>query len=62
MDKVTLDYYALHASEVALHYGVAPSPLDNRLAESFPSGDHILDIGRGLGRDIAQLLRQGFQP
>ena len=55
MVKPTLDYYVLHASEVAQRYEVAPSPLAHRFAESFPSGDRILDIGCGLGRDLAQL-------
>ena len=62
MDKPTLDYYALHASEVAQRYEVAPSPLAHRFAESFPSGGRILDIGCGSGRDLAQLHKQGFQP
>lgn len=61
MDKPTLDYYALHASEVAQRYEVAPSPLAHRFAESFPSGGRILDIGCGSGRDLAQLHKQGFQ-
>jgi SAM-dependent methyltransferase len=62
MDRPTLDYYALHASEVAQRYEVAPSPLAHRFAESFPSGGRILDIGCGSGRDLAQLHKQGFQP
>jgi 2-polyprenyl-3-methyl-5-hydroxy-6-metoxy-1,4-benzoquinol methylase len=62
MDKPTLDYYALHASEVAQRYEVAPSPLAHRFAESFTSGGRILDIGCGSGRDLAQLHKQGFQP
>jgi SAM-dependent methyltransferase len=62
MDKPTLDYYALHASEVAQRYEVSPSPLAHRFAESFPSGGRILDIGCGSGRDLAQLHKQGFQP
>jgi 2-polyprenyl-3-methyl-5-hydroxy-6-metoxy-1,4-benzoquinol methylase len=62
MDKSTLDYYALHVSEVAQRNEVAPSPLAHRFAESFPSGGRILDIGCGSGRDLAQLHKQGFQP
>ena len=62
MDKPTLDYYALHASEVAQRYEVAPSPLADKFAESFPSGGRILDIGCGSGRDLAQLHKQGFHP
>ncbi len=61
MDKPTLDYYALHASEVAQRYEVTPSPLAHRFTESFPSGGRILDIGCGSGRDLAQLHKQGFQ-
>jgi SAM-dependent methyltransferase len=62
MDKPTLDYYALHASEVAQRYEVAPSPLAHRFAESFSSEGRILDIGCGSGRDLAQLHKQGFRP
>ncbi len=62
MDKPTLDYYALHASEVAQRYEVTPSPLAHRFTESFPAGGRILDIGCGSGRDLAQLHKQGFQP
>jgi SAM-dependent methyltransferase len=61
MDKPTLDYYALHASEVAPRYEVIPSPLAHRFAESFSKGGRILDIGCGSGRDLAQLHKQGFQ-
>ena len=53
MVKPTLDYYALHANEVAQRYEVAPSPLAQRFAESFPAGGRILDIGCGLVRDLA---------
>jgi SAM-dependent methyltransferase len=62
MDKLTIEYYALHASEVAQRYEVAPSPLAHRFAESFSAGGRILDIGCGSGRDLAQLHKQGFQP
>ena len=62
MDKPTLDYYALHANEVAQRYEVAPSPLAHRFAESFSPCGRILDIGCGSGRDLAQLHKQGFQP
>ena len=62
MDKPTLDYYALHAREVAQRYEVSPRPLAHRFAESFTSGGRILDIGCGSGRDLAQLHKQGFQP
>ncbi len=62
MDQPTLDYYALHANEVAQRYEVAPSPLAHRFTESFSLGGRILDIGCGSGRDLAQLFKQGFQP
>ena len=45
--QLTLDFYALHASEVVQRYEVAPSPLAHRFAESFTSGCRILDIGCG---------------
>ena len=62
MDKATLGYYVLHASEVAQRYEGALSPLAHLFAESFSSGGCILDIGCGKGRDLAELHKQGFQP
>jgi SAM-dependent methyltransferase len=60
MDKRTLDYYALHASEVAQRYEVTSSPLESHFSGSFVKGGRVLDIGCGSGRDIAELKRLGF--
>jgi hypothetical protein len=35
MDKLTIDYLAVHASEVAQRYEVAANSLADRFAESF---------------------------
>lgn len=60
MDPRTLDYYQLHAREVAARYDAVPSPLALRLASCFPAGQRILDVGCGSGRDLACLLRCGY--
>jgi SAM-dependent methyltransferase len=62
MDSSTLDYYSVHAAQVAQRYEEAPSSLGPRFASSFPAGGRVLDIGCGSGRDLAELARQGFDP
>ena len=46
MDKPTLDYYALHASEVAQRYEVAPSPLawSNALNQRCNNGSKWISV------------------
>lgn len=60
MDKDTLDYYALNALEVAKRYEEVPSALANQFDAAFTSGGKVLDIGCGSGRDLAVLIRKGF--
>lgn len=62
MDPQTLDYYAAHAEMVAQRYESAPSSLALRFSSVFSQGGRILDIGCGSGRDLAELVRQGFVP
>ena len=61
MDKATLDFYASNANEVAKRYEAVQSSLGNRFSTSFTPGGRILDIGCGSGRDLAELLLQGYQ-
>lgn len=60
MDKSTLNYYFTNASDVAKRYEDVPSALGNRFDVAFPSGGKVLDIGCGSGRDLAVLIRKGF--
>lgn len=60
MDKSTLNYYSTNASEVAKRYEDVPSALGSRFDDAFPSGGKVLDIGCGSGRDLAVLIRKGF--
>jgi len=61
MDLATLRYYSQNAHAVAQRYEDVQSPLASHFARIFPPGGHILDIGCGSGRDMAELNRQGFQ-
>ncbi len=47
---------------MAQRYETAPSALADRFAGAFTPGGRVLDIGCGSGRDLAELVRQGFQP
>lgn len=62
MDATTLAYYSSHAKDVAQRYETAPSAFADRFAGAFTPGGRVLDIGCGSGRDLAELVRQGFQP
>jgi SAM-dependent methyltransferase len=61
MDTSTLNYYSIHAGQVAQRYEESPSALGPRFASSFQPSGRVLDIGCGSGRDLAELTRQGFQ-
>ena len=60
MDKSTLDYYATNALAVANRYEQVPSALADQFDLAFTSGCKVLDIGCGSGRDLAVLVRKGF--
>jgi SAM-dependent methyltransferase len=60
MDKSTLDYYATNALAVAKRYEQVPSALADQFDLAFTRGCKVLDIGCGSGRDLAVLVRKGF--
>jgi len=60
MDKLTLEYYAHNAAEIAVRYESVPSALEDYFPIAFAKGGKILDIGFGSGRDLISLIRQGF--
>jgi SAM-dependent methyltransferase len=61
LDVNTADFYARNACDVVERYEVVDSPMAPYLPMAFPAGGRVLDIGTGSGRDLAALLRQGYE-
>lgn len=60
MDAKTAAFYDQHAAEIAARYESAPSPVERYFPLAFPAGSRVLDVGAGSGRDLAALLRAGY--
>lgn len=60
MDERTAQYYRTHAADIAARYESVSSPVAKFFPTAFVAGGRVLDIGAGSGRDLAQLLEQGF--
>ena len=60
MDERTAQFYRTHAADVAARYESVVSPVGRLFQTAFVAGSRVLDIGAGSGRDLAQLLTQGF--
>ncbi|MEP6482429.1 MAG: methyltransferase domain-containing protein [Rhodoglobus sp.] len=60
MDLDTSEFYARNASDVVARYEAANSPLIPYLRLAFPASSRVLDVGCGSGRDLALLLREGY--
>ena len=60
MDADTSDFYARNASDVVARYEASNSPLLPYLSLAFAAGSRVLDVGSGSGRDVALLLRAGY--
>jgi len=60
IDELTLKYYAEHAEEVAERYNKIESGMSEYLTRTFRKGMRILDIGAGSGRDMHNILKEGF--
>jgi SAM-dependent methyltransferase len=61
MDASTSGFYDRHAADIAAGCEAARSATSARFAEAFRPGGRVLDVGAGSGRDVAELLRQGFE-
>lgn len=60
MDEQTRRYYESNADEVARQQLSVPSPLSRYFGISFPRGARVLDLGAGAGRELAELVREGY--
>lgn len=61
VDERTRRYYELHGRELGEVYAGIESPLRRYFAMAFPPGARVLDIGAGVGRDVAELVSDGYQ-
>lgn len=61
MPDTTIAYYTTHARDLIRRYESANvSDLHALLADSFPPGARLLELGCGSGRDAAFMLENGF--
>lgn len=60
MDPRTFEYYRGDAEARADFWERAPGPLENLFPHLFRTGQAVLDVGCGSGRDCATLLRLGI--
>jgi len=60
VDAKTAAFYDQHAAEIAARYESAPSPVEGYFPQAFHAGSRVLDVGAGSGRDLAALLRAGY--
>lgn len=60
VDPKTAEFYDRNAAGIAERYESAPSPVERYFALAFPAGSRVLDVGAGSGRDLAALLRAGY--
>jgi SAM-dependent methyltransferase len=60
VDPKTAAYYERNAAELSARYESARSPVERYFALAFPARSRVLDVGAGSGRDLAALLRAGY--
>lgn len=60
MDIATAKFYEQHAADIAARYESAVSPVEPYFQLAFPSGSRVLDVGAGSGRDLAALIKAGY--
>ncbi len=60
MDSKTAEFYDRNAAELAARYESAASPVARYYPLAFAAGARVLDVGSGSGRDLAVLLRAGY--
>lgn len=61
MDARTIEYYSQNAATVAARYESIVNGLAAHFESSFMTGGRVLDLGCGSGRDMALLLKMGFE-
>ena len=61
VDAETAKFYERNAVELAARYESAASPVERYYPLAFPCGARVLDVGAGSGRDLAALLRAGYE-
>jgi SAM-dependent methyltransferase len=60
MDDTTSKFYRDNAEALAGRYESVPSSIARYFGAAFPSESTVLDIGAGSGRDLALLLKSGY--
>jgi len=60
MDAATINYYSKNAQAVAARYESVVSSLSESFQCAFKTSSKLLDIGCGSGRDLALLVRLGY--
>ena len=60
MDNPTITYYSTEAKNISDKYNSVPSGIHQFFKAAFVEGTKILDIGCGSGRDMAELVKNGF--
>lgn len=60
VDSKTAEFYDRYADELAARYESAASPVERYYPVAFAAGARVLDVGAGSGRDLAALLRAGY--
>ena len=59
-DAATLAYYQAQAPRLALSSAQAPSPHLDGFLDLLRTGDQVLELGCGTGRDAARIAERGF--
>ena len=60
MDSRTIRFYDENAESVFARYESVRSPVEKHFRLAFAPGTEILDIGAGSGRDLRELIREGY--
>ncbi len=61
VDERTSNYYETHARQLGESYASIESPLRPYFAMTFAPKVRVLDVGAGIGRDLAELVKEGFE-
>jgi len=61
MDASTARFYEDNAQDIATRYESVGSPVAKYFPLAFVPGARLLDIGAGSGRDLAHLLKSGYE-